>query len=279
MKIFKNIVTVLLSFLLMIGILCSTFLFIKNNYLNKKYLLKKFDEMNLYSSVYEEVREGFENYIYQSGLDISIIDKICTKEKVKQDIISVVDYIYGDEKATIDSTEIRQNLDIAINEYVEKEGRKLSKQETENINKFEDLIENSYKEKIGIYQKGSDKISGKIPLILSLTKKARLISLISSAVVLILLVIVNAKKVSFAGSFFGVSVFASGMIMIITKSIINSKIPINELVIFTKSLSSVMINIINSILSTIQVIGIWYIVLGILIIIAMNFLYLKDKKS
>ena len=279
MKILKNILTVLLSFLLMIGILCSSFLFITNNYLNKKYLLKKFDEMNLYSSVYEEVREGFENYIYQSGLDISIIDKICAKEKVKQDIISVVDYIYGDEKATIDSTEIRQNLDIAINEYVEKEGRKLSKQETENINKFEDLIENSYKEKIGIYQKGSDKISGKIPLILSLTKKARLISLISSAVVLILLVIVNAKKVSFAGSFFGVSFLSSGMIMIIAKSIINSKIPINELVIFTKSLSSVIIDVISSILSTIQLVGVSYIVLGILIIIFMNFLYLRDKKS
>ena len=90
---------------------------------------------------------------------------------------------------------------------------------------------------------------------------------------------VNAKKVSFAGSFFGVSFLSSGMIMIITKSIINSKIPINELVIFTKSLSSVIIDVISSILSTIQLVGVSYIVLGILIIMFMNFLYLRDKKS
>ena len=58
--------------------------------------------------------------------------------------------------------------------------------------------------------------------------------------------------------------------MIITKSIINSKIPINELVIFTKSLSSVIIDVISSILSTIQLVGVSYIVLGILIIMFMN---------
>ena len=117
MKILKNIVTIFLSFVLMIGILCSTVLFIANKYLDKKYILNKFEEINLYGSVYEEVRDGFENYIYQSGLDINIIDKICSKEKVKSDIISVVDSMYSNQEVKIDSSQIRNNLDKRVKNY------------------------------------------------------------------------------------------------------------------------------------------------------------------
>ena len=270
MKILKNIVTIFLSFVLMIGILCSTVLFIANKYLDKKYILNKFEEINLYGSVYEEVRDGFENYIYQSGLDINIIDKICSKEKVKSDIISVVDSMYSNQEVKIDSSEIRSNLDNAIDEYVKDQGRKLSKQEKENIEKFEDLIENSYKEKIGIYQ---------LPQILSLIKKIEIYSIVGTSLILIILVIINSKKITVAGSFCGVSIFSSGMIMIISNYIIKSKISIDNLVLFTKSLSAAIINILNSILNNIQILGILYNIAGILIVLSMNFLSLKDKKS
>ena len=279
MKVFKNIITILIAFILMIGILCSTILSIANMYLDKKYLLNKFDEIILYNSVYEEVRDGFENYIYQSGLDISIIDKICSKEKVKNDIISVVNSMYNNEEVEIKSEEIRENLDSAINEYVNKQGRKLSKEELENIEKFEDLIENSYKEKIGIYQKGSDKVSDKLPMILSSIKKFQIYSFIGTALALILIIIINSKKISIAGSFLGVSLLSSGIIILVSKSVIKYKISIDNLVLFTKSLSVAIINILNSILDSIQAIGIRYIVVGILIILLMNFLSLKDKKS
>lgn len=278
MKILKNIVTIFLSFVLMIGILCSTVLFIANKYLDKKYILNKFEEINLYGSVYEEVRDGFENYIYQSGLDINIIDKICSKEKVKSDIISVVDSMYSNQEVKIDSSQIRNNLDNAIDEYVKDQGRKLSKQEKENIEKFEDLIENSYKEKIGIYQKGSNKISGQLPQILSLIKKIEIYSIVGTSLILIILVIINSKKITVAGSFCGVSIFSSGMIMIISNYIIKSKISIDNLVLFTKSLSATIINILNSVLNNIKFIGIGYVICGILIILFMNFLSLKDKK-
>ena len=278
MKIFKNIITILLAFILMIGILCSTVLFIANKYLDKKYILNKFEEINLYSSVYEEVRDGFENYIYQSGLDISIIDKICSKEKVKNDIISVVDAMYSNQEVEIESKEIRKNLDTAIDEYVNAQGRKLSKQETENIEKFEDLIENSYKEKIGIYQRGSDKISSKLSQILSIMKKMEMYLIAGTAAILIILVAINSKKISIAGSFLGVALLSSGTIMIISKNIIKAKIPIDNLVLFTKSLSAGIISILNSILNNIQILGIWYITAGVLIILLMNFLSLKDKK-
>lgn len=279
MKVFKIILNILLAFILMIGLLASTLLVIANNYANKENMLKKFEEINLYNSVYEEVRDGFENYIYQSGLDIDIIDKICSREKVKQDIISVVNAMYGEGDSTIDSTEIRNNLDVAISQYIESQGRKLSTQEEENIAKFEDLIEESYNEEIGLYQKGSNEIARKLPQVLSSIRKAEIASVGVTALVLIILVALNAKSISTTGGYFGVAMLASGVIMIAIKNTILSKISIDELVVFTKSLSNALILIIKDILGAIQTYGIWYVVCGILIIIVMSAIPLIDKKS
>lgn len=279
MKIFKTILNILLSFILMVGLLASTLLVIANNYLDKDNMLKKFEEVNLYNSVYEEVRDGFENYIYQSGLDINIIDKICSKEKVKQDIVAVVNSMYGEGDFTLDSTEIRNNLDLAINEYIATQGRKLSVQEEENITRFEDLIEESYKEEIGLYQKGSNEIARKLPQVLSTIRKAEIACIGVTALVLIVVVALNAKSISKSGGYFGVAMLSSGAIMIAIKNVISSKISIDELVLFTKSLSNAVILILKDILSALQTYGVWYIVCGILIIIVMSAIPLIDKKS
>ena len=278
MKIFKIIINILLSFILMIGIVCSTLFVIGNNCTNKNNVLKKFEQINFYNSIYEEVRDGFENYIYQSGLDINIIDKICTKEKVKNDILIVINSMYGEENSTIETTEIRNNLDNSINEYVVSQGRKLSKQEQDNIEKFEDLIEESYKEEIGLYQKGSDKMARSMPRILNIIKKGQIISIGITALVLIILVVINSKKVSIAGSYVGSSLLSSGVIMVAIKNIVTSKIDIDNLVIFTKSLSNAVISIIFSILQMIQSFGIAYIIFGFVIIIFMSYIGTAQKE-
>ena len=279
MKISKKIITIILSFILMVGIVLSTFLVIAHNFLKKENMLKKFEEINLYNSVYEEVRNGFENYIYQSGLDIGIIDKICSKEKVKNDINIVLNAMYGEGDSAIDSIEVRTNLDKAINEFVESQGRKLSNEEEENIDKFEDLIEQSYKEEIGLYQKGSDKIARSLPNVLNTIRKAEIISVGMTAFILIILIIVNSKSISFAGSYAGSAVFASGIIMLVVKSIVVSKFDIDHLLLFTQSLSGAIINLVHSLLSTVQTCGIFYIIIGLALMICMNMLLVNEKKS
>lgn len=279
MKVFKTILNIVLAFVLMVGILSSTLLVIANNYANKENMLKKFEEINLYNSVYEEVRDGFENYIYQSGLDINIIDKICTREKVKSDILSVINAMYGEGDFELDSTEIRSNLDLAISQYIESQGRKLSTQEEKNIDQFEDLIENSYKEEIGLYQKGSNEVARKLPQILALIRKAEIISVGITALVLIILVALNSKAISTPGAYFGVGMLSSGIIMLSAKKVILSKINLDELVFFTKSLSNAVVMIIKDILATIQTYGVGYIIGGILVIIVMSAIPLINKKS
>ena len=278
MKKIKIILNIILSFILMIGIILSTFVIMADFYTNKKNIIKRFENINLYNSVYEEVREGFENYIYQSGLEISIIDKICTKEKVKNDVNSVINSMYGEGDSNIDTSEIRINLDNAINEYLATQGRKLSNEEQENISRFEDLIEESYKDEIALYQKGSNIISRKLPSILSKIRIIEITSIAITSAILIVLVVINAKKMSTAASYVGISIFASGIILLFAKNTITTRVNVNELLIFTKALTSGVVSIANSILDSISHYGMIYIFTGIALIVIMNYIELLDKK-
>ena len=279
MKIFKTILNIVLSFILMIGILLSIIMLIVSKQSNKEKFLKKLDEIKFYDSVYEEVQDGFKNYIYQSGLYPNIIDKICTKDKVKNDIVSILEEMYGEEKAEIDYSEIRNKLENEINDYVANENRKISSQEKENIEKFEDLIVDSYRENIEIYQNGVENISEKFPQILRLVNKLKIISIIVTIFIIVALIVINFKNIFVAGSYLGVSICSSGLVLCFIKNTIYSKLEINNLLIITKSLSVVIIDVFNSILNSIGKLGISNIIIGFIVIVGMNwFSQLKHKK-
>ena len=134
------------------------------------------------------------------------------------------------------------------------------------------MIEESYKGEIGIYQKGSNKIAGKFSQIINYIKKFEIVFIVFSILLFIILIIINNNNnIYVAGSYTGISLLSSGIIMILGKNIVNSKIDVSNLMLFTKSLSSVVINILNSVLNNIQYIGNIYIFIGIVLIILMNF--------
>ena len=274
MKVVRISFSIIFSFALMFVILASSILYIVNSYIQKEYLLTKFDEIDLYTQIYEEVKEGFENYIYQSGLDITILDKICDREKVKQDILLVIDSIYNGNDVQIDTSTIRLNLDNAINEYLSNENRKLSNQEKENIIKFEDIIVDAYKKELSIYTKIQSKLSGNIKETLELVSKIKNIAIVITVILAIVLIVINIKAIYSGISYIGIALLSSGVILNLLENLINSKINIGELVILSKAVSNTVIYIIKEILSLLQTFGIWYIFIGILIII---FSSIKNK--
>lgn len=274
MKVVRISFSIIFSFALMFVILASSILYIVNSYIQKEYLLTKFDEIDLYTQIYEEVKEGFENYIYQSGLDITILDKICDREKVKQDILLVIDSIYNGNDVQIDTSTIRLNLDNAINEYLSNENRKLSNQEKENIIKFEDIIVDAYKKELSIYTKIQSKLSGNIKEPLELVSKIKNIAIVITVILAIVLIVINIKAIYSGISYIGIALLSSGVILNLLENLINSKINIGELVILSKAVSNTVIYIIKEILSLLQTFGIWYIFIGILIII---FSSIKNK--
>ena len=66
MKILKNVLCVILSFILVLFLIIYLCLgILRNNILNKEYLLLKMEETEFYLQVSREVQNGFENYIYK----------------------------------------------------------------------------------------------------------------------------------------------------------------------------------------------------------------------
>ena len=82
----KQIARHILAILLTIFITILIFvLLISSTILNENYVLKELEKSNYYSKVYENVKSNFENYIYQSNLDKTVLENIVTEEKVKDD--------------------------------------------------------------------------------------------------------------------------------------------------------------------------------------------------
>ena len=78
MKIFKYFINIILSFFIVIMVLAIIALNILNSViLNKEYMLSKMEETEFNLQISREVQNGFENYIYQSGLPEDTIKDLC----------------------------------------------------------------------------------------------------------------------------------------------------------------------------------------------------------
>lgn len=277
MKIFRVIVNVILAFVLMVGILATSLLCLADSYLGKEYLMSKLDEIDIYTQVYEEVKDGFEDYIYQSGLDVGILDEICTRDKVKQDMTIAINSIYTGEKFTLDTASIKNNLDAKINEFVAGQNRKLSNQEKKNIEKFEDLIVESYSNHFSIYNKIAKEFSTKLESGISIVEFLKGVSIGITVAVLICLCLINIKNISGYG-FIGVAFLSGGILLICFKNLITSNISIDNLLLSSKSLSNAIIYIAKEFLEGTKKLGVFYSFVGGLLIVITSALEL-DKAS
>lgn len=111
MKIIANIARFILIAILTICIIAiSLITIVSSTILDKNYIISKLEETNFYGEVYKLVESNFENYIYQSGLDETTLNNICSKEKVEQDINIMLSNIYEGTNKKIDTTPIKDNL-------------------------------------------------------------------------------------------------------------------------------------------------------------------------
>lgn len=249
MKIFKSSLNIILSFLLIIliaAIICINIL--ENKILNKNYILSKIEETEFYLQVAREVDSGFEKYIYQSGLPEDIIKDLYTEDILKNDINSFVDALYDGTDVKISDSIIRKTLDTRINEYLVSENKTLNTQGRKNVEKFEDLIVQEYKDNINSYEsvyKEGHKILQKISNVL---EKVKFIPIILIIIVIIILIINNLKNLLQVINYGCISLLSLGILINSGISIIFSKIDIDNIVLITKSLSNLLINISKEIL-------------------------------
>ena len=268
MKSFKYILNIIFSFLLVIllglNVFCGVLSFIV---FNPNYYIDKFEENKFYDNVLQEVNSGFENFIYQSGLPENTIANLATDDMIKADINSIVLHIIENKELVLSSDKIREELDVRISSFLDKENRTLTKNERENITKFEDLIVSSYEESILPIRNFIDELKSIYDKIFNLYNKVKLIPLIGLIIILLAMFMVNKKSKFDIVNFSGISLLSLGVLLKLLENVVLKNIDIDNVIVFTSSLTSAFQYIFKDIIFGLNLLGNWIIVIGICFIL------------
>lgn len=277
MKILIQILKMILNIMLIVAISLLIFTNLATStILSKDYILNNLEKTGYYGKIKQEVQSSFENYIAQSGFDDNVMENIISDEKIKNDTKIIITNIYDGTNTTIDTTEIGENLRNNIQKFLGNTDLNITQQNA--INQYIETICNQYKETMSHtkYETNINNALNKINKYLEIAKKA---TLIATAILVILILIFNYKKIIRGISQIGITLTSSGLLYIILNVFIHSKIKIENLLILNNSISEVIKEIANNILDIISISGISLLIIGILLIFISNFIdSRKDKK-
>ena len=264
MKSFKYILNIIFSFLLVILLGLNVFSGVLSFIVfNPNYYIDKFEENKFYDNVLQEVNSGFENFIYQSGLPENTIVNLATDDMIKADINSIVLHIIENKELVLSSDKIREELDVRISVFLDKENRTLTKNERENITKFEDLIVSSYEESILPIRDFIDELKSIYDKIFNLYNKVKLIPIIGLIIILLAMFMVNKKSKFDIVNFSGISLLSLGVLLKLLENVVLKNIDIDNVIVFTSSLTSAFQYIFKDIIFGLNLLGNWIIVIGI----------------
>lgn len=268
MKSFKYILNIIFSFLLVILLGLNVFSGVLSFIVfNPNYYIEKFEENKFYDNVLQEVNSGFENFIYQSGLPENTIVNLATDDMIKADINSIVLHIIENKELVLSSDKIREELDVRISVFLDKENRTLTKNERENITKFEDLIVSSYEESILPIRDFIDELKSIYDKIFNLYNKVKLIPIIGLIIILLAMFMVNKKSKFDIVNFSGISLLSLGVLLRLLENVVLKNIDIDNVIVFTSSLTSAFQYIFKDIIFGLNLLGNWIIVIGICFIL------------
>lgn len=275
MKRITQLIKVFFIWLLMIDIISFICLNIfSKTILNQSYILSQLEEEKYYENVYYQIQNSFEGYMGPSGLEETILNGIYSKDKVKQDIINVVNYIYTGKNYEINTEEIQVNLSNNINESLL--NYNLSEEEKKSIVQFEEEIINEYKKQI-THSQYFDKLANYIPKIIENVLIIKIEMGVIGFLIIGILFFINKKNfVKFMITII-ISVLGSGLFLLFAKFWTTSKIEISNITILSDSFSKVISNILREILCKWNLYGIILSIVSIILLIIFNNLLYKDN--
>lgn len=273
----KTIISYILSIILAIFLIIFYFMNLASyTILNEEYILAKLEEEDYYNKIYKLVESNFENYIYQSGLEETVLDNIVSVEKIKNDTKIIIRNIYKNTKQEIDIEEIRNNLNSNIESSLS--NTIITGGQKKAINTYIDHICNEYKTTISSFSI-QNKIGENFAKIINNFNFVKTILLIAISIDFLLLFVLNFKRVYKLVSLIGMSLLINGFILSFICYYIRSKIQIKFITILNDAVSEVLRSILNAELSLIVKHGIVALILGIILIVTSNLLHnIKDKK-
>ncbi len=237
--------------------------------LNKDYVVQKLEETDFYFGTYKLVESNFENYIYQSGLEEDVLKEICSQDKVKKDINIMLNNIYNGANQSIETTEISEKL----NANIDKLGIK-NKQNESAISEFVNHICQEYTDTL-VHSKYETEINKMYNKINTMLNKVYNTLLIVFVVDLILIIIINRKKISKDIQTLGIALMSASIFQIVACQIITSNVDVKNIKIFNDVFSNSLVTIIQDVLNKINSLALGtcifaIIILGIYVSIKVN---------
>ena len=270
MKVLVNLLKFIFIMILTVAIIgLGLFAIAFSTVLNKDYVVQKLEETDFYSGTYKLVEANFENYIYQSGLDEEVLKEICSQDKVKKDINIMLNNIYSGTNQSIDTTEISEKL----NANIDKSGIK-NKQNESAISEFVNHICQEYTDTL-VHSKYETEINKMYNKINTMLNKVYNTLLIVFVVDLILIIIINRKKISKDIQTLGIALMSASIFQIVACQIITTNVDVKNIKIFNDVFSNSLVTIIQDVLNKINSLALGtcifaIIILGIYVSIKVN---------
>ena len=244
--------------------------------LSQSYVLKQLEEANYYANIYTEIKSDFENYIYQSGLDESVLENIISVEEVTQDTNQIIANIYNGDNKQIDVTALKERLNKNIEESLK--GQRINMSTQRAIDEFVNKIADQYIETMSHtnFEKNINDIYTKVKEYVELGNKVIIVVI---GIMVIAILAIQYKKIFRNFALIGISFTGSGLFYIFVNMFVNSKIKIENIVILNDAISIVLRNVLTNIVNTINQYGWILFGIGIVLIVIGNILNNKKTKK
>lgn len=271
MRIAKTIIKYIITIILAIAMIAYFFIsLVSSTILSEQYILSKLDETDYYNKIYEYVKSNFENYIYQSGLEETVLEDVVSKEKIRKDTGIIISNLYDGLNQKIDTQEIRDNLNKNIKETLEDQDMTVTQQNA--IDTFIDHICNEYTDTMShfSFEQQVNQAYQKVIKYMDLSKKVLLITI---GLAILLLLVLNLKRIYKFVSLVGVSLTTTGAFLTIVNLFVNIKIKIQTITILNDAVSDTLRNVLTSMLNMVMKNGYILLISGVLLIIVSNLIH------
>lgn len=262
MEVAKKIIKFILIFFLTVSIiLIGIIKILSATILDKEYVKTKFEDNNFYEEIYQLVETNFQHYIDQSGLNEDILDDICSKEKVKQDIEIILANIYDGANQEIDTTSIAENLDKNI--------EKLGIRNNENAGAIKQYIMYICQEYTSTIMHTSyeNQINKLYISLLNKIEKLNKVCIIVLIIDIVLIIFINNKKIFKNLHEIGIALFSSATFNLIICQIVTSRIDIKGIKLLNDAFSNILVTIIQEIINKIIFLGIMLLIFAAICIV------------
>lgn len=273
LEILRYILAVALALAICIIYICYIAL---STVLSEGYVVSKASQTNYYRKIYEDFNNNFAKYILQSGLEKDILNDVCSMEKIEQDTNYIFENIYFGKNNDIETDSIKNKLNDNINKYIY--GKDITIESRESIDQFVDIICNEYIDTI-MHTKYETKINSYIVKAQYFTKKINQYGKFAVIGIIILIFLVDIKKINRNISVAGMSFLFLGIIFVYGRNLLLKNLDIGNIFIISDAFSDIVKLIVNENLASISVNANRFIILGIILIFFGNMLQVEKKKK